>query len=82
MPKITIYSTSTCPYCRAEKKYLDSRGVKYEDIVLDQHPEAVQTSVDTCKSNAVPCTHIVGDDGNSVEIVGFDQPKLDAALGL
>ncbi len=82
MTKVTIYSTTTCPYCRAEKAYLKSKGVEFTDVVLDEHPEEVQTSIDTCGSMAVPCTHITKDDGSTVNITGFDQPKLDAALGL
>ncbi|HSX15109.1 MAG TPA: glutaredoxin domain-containing protein [Candidatus Saccharimonadales bacterium] len=82
MPKVKIYTTTTCPYCRAEKKYLTSKGIKFEDIVLDQQPEEIQTSVDTCGSNGVPCTHITKDDGSEINILGFDQPKIDEALGL
>lgn len=80
--KVTIYSTTTCPYCRAEKKYLKERNVEFEDISLDEKPEAIQTSVDTCGSNGVPCTHIVKDDGSQENILGFDKDRLDAALGL
>lgn len=82
MPKVTIYSTTTCPYCIAEKKYLKSKGIEFEDILLDEQPEAIQTSIDTCGSRGVPCTHITQDDGSMISILGFDQPKIDAALGL
>jgi hypothetical protein len=30
----------------------------------------------------VPCTHIVKDDGTEVNIMGFDKPKINEALGL
>ena len=82
MATVTIYSTSTCPYCIAEKKYLKSKNIEFEDILLDEQPEAIQTSIDTCGSRGVPCTHITKDDGTMVSILGFDQPKIDAALGL
>lgn len=82
MPKVTIYTTSTCPYCHAEKAYLKEKGIDFEDVVLDQHPEAVQTSVDTCGSQGVPCTHITKDDGSEERILGFDKARIDAALGL
>lgn len=82
MAKVTIYSTSTCPYCRAEKAYLKEKGVQFTDIVLDEHPEEQQASVDTCGSQGVPCTHIVKDDDSEEQILGFDRPKIDAALGL
>lgn len=82
MPKVKIYSTSTCPYCKMEKEYLKSKNIEFEDVLLDQHPEEVQTSVDTCGSMGVPCTHITKDDGTEVNIMGFDKPKIDEALGL
>jgi glutaredoxin 3 len=82
MPKVKIYSTTTCPYCIAEKNYLKSKNIAFEEVLLDQQPEEVQTSIDTCGSRGVPCTHIVKDDGTEVSILGFDQPKIDAALGL
>ena len=80
--KVTIYSTTTCPDCRAEKKYLKEKGVEFEDVVLDEQPEAIQTSVDTCGSQGVPCTHIVKGDGSEEKILGFDKDRIDDALGL
>jgi glutaredoxin len=82
MPKVKIFSTTTCPYCIAEKKYLTSKNIAFEEVLLDEQPEEIQTSIDTCGSRGVPCTHITQDDGTEVNILGFDQPKIDAALGL
>lgn len=80
--KVTIYSTTTCPYCKVLKQYLDSKGVKYEEVLLDKQPEALQASLDACGSMGVPCTHVAKDDGSQVNILGFDKAKIDAALGL
>lgn len=82
MPKIKIYSTTTCIYCHALKDYLKSKDVTYEEVLLDQQPEAIQTSIDTCGSMGVPCTHITLDDGTEEKILGFDRPRFDKALGL
>lgn len=82
MSKVKIYTTTTCPYCHAKKDYLKSKNVEFEEVVLDQHPEAIKTAVDTCHSNGVPCTHITKDDGTEVVILGFDKAKLDEAIGL
>ena len=32
MPKIKIFSTTTCVYCRALKDYLKSKNVAYEEV--------------------------------------------------
>jgi len=31
-PRITIYTTSTCPYCVRAKRLLEKKGVAYEEI--------------------------------------------------
>lgn len=82
MPKIKIYSTTTCIYCRALKDYLTSKNVAYEDVLLDKQPEEIQASIDTCGSMGVPCTHITLDNGTEEKILGFDRPKFDQILGL
>jgi glutaredoxin 3 len=82
MPQVKIYSTTTCPYCKMLKSYLQEKGVAYEDVLLDEQPDQIQKSIDTCGSQGVPCTHIIKDDGTEVSIMGFDKPKINEALGL
>ncbi len=38
-PKVVIYTTGFCPYCIWARRLLDAKGVEYEDIRVDQHPE-------------------------------------------
>jgi glutaredoxin 3 len=38
MPRITIYTTRWCGYCVRAKGLLDSRGVAYEEVGLDDDP--------------------------------------------
>lgn len=82
MPKITIYSTKTCAYCKMLKSYLTSKGIKYEEVLLDEHPDRVIESIHVCNSMGVPCTHIKFDDGRDERILGFDRPRIDQVLGL
>ena len=35
MPVVEIYVKTTCPYCWRETHLLDSKGVDYEEIVID-----------------------------------------------
>jgi glutaredoxin len=66
-----------------EKDYLKSKGVEFEDVVLDKQPERIAEFMEICKSRGVPCTHIVKDDGTKIDpILGFDKAKIDSALGL
>ena len=79
--QIKIYSTKTCVYCKMVKEYLKSKGLDYEEILLDEHPEEIQASLDSCGSMGVPCTHIKLEDGREESILGFDKTRLDQLLG-
>ena len=35
MPVVEIYSKTSCSYCWQAKRLLDSKGVAYEEIVID-----------------------------------------------
>lgn len=65
-----------------EKAYLKSKGVEFEEILLDEQPDQVAKLIDTCGSMGVPCTHIIKEDGSEERILGFDKNRLDAVLGL
>lgn len=80
--KVTVYSTTTCPYCKLLKEYLRNRQIEFEDILLDAQPEKIQAYLDKCGNRGVPCTHVKGDDGVETTILGFDKVRIDQALGL
>ena len=39
MAEILMYSTAWCPYCVRARRLLDTKGVTYTDIRLDEFPE-------------------------------------------
>lgn len=39
---LMLISTSSCPYCKQTREYLESRGIKYQDYVTDKSPRAEQ----------------------------------------
>ncbi len=82
MTKVTIYTTATCSYCKMEKEYLDSKGIKYENIFVDQDPKAAEDMVKISGQMGVPFTVITKDDGTLETILGFDRARIDAALGM
>lgn len=82
MTKITVYSTTTCPYCKMLKNYLAEKQIAYDEVVLDQQPEKMQAFIDTCGSMGVPCSHITKDNGTTVVVLGFDKAKINEALGI
>lgn len=38
MPKITIYTTSICPYCMMAKRLLNKKGAKFDEIDVGGKP--------------------------------------------
>ncbi|ELY2738747.1 glutaredoxin-like protein NrdH [Cronobacter dublinensis] len=41
--RITIYTRNDCVQCHATKRALESRGIAFDTINLDEHPEAIDT---------------------------------------
>ena len=80
MKKITIYSTTTCPYCVMLKRWLDDKAIPYTNYMVDQNPIAAQNMISLSGQTGVPFSTIEGDDGHVEKILGFDRPKFEAAL--
>lgn len=80
-PKITIYSTATCGFCKMLKSYLQSKSITYEEKHADQDPALAQELMEKSGQLGVPFT-IIEHDGKEESIIGFDRPKIDAALGI
>ncbi|EOV8836508.1 glutaredoxin-like protein NrdH [Cronobacter dublinensis] len=41
--RITIYTRNDCVQCHATKRALESRGIAFDTINLDEQPEAIDT---------------------------------------
>ncbi len=82
MPKVKIYTTATCGFCRAEKAYLSDKGVEYEEVRIDDDTRTAEEMVNLSGQMGVPFTVIEQEDGHKLGVLGFDQPKLSQALGL
>ncbi len=79
---VTIYSTTTCPYCKMLKSYLDEKGVKYTEKLVDQDESAREEMTSISGGFlGVPYT-VIEKDGKKEKIVGFDKGKVNEILGL
>jgi glutaredoxin 3 len=54
MPRIRVYSTRWCGYCVRAKSLLESRGIEYEEISLDDDPAFRQKLFDLTGAWTVP----------------------------
>lgn len=75
MPNVTIYSTPTCPYCKMAKTYLGEKGITFGDIDVSTDATKAEEMIQKSGQLGVP----VIDIGGQI-IVGFDRPRIDAAL--
>ena len=85
MPKVVIYCTDMCPYCTLARSLLDKKGVRYEEIRIDEQPERRAEMESRANGRtSVPQIFI-----NDVHVGGFDDlaeldvdDELDPMLGL
>lgn len=76
MSKVTIYTSNTCPHCKAAKNYLNENKVDFEEKNVDEDRSAIDYLVEK-GHRGVPVINIDGED-----IVGFNKDLVEEKLGL
>ncbi|MBT3336800.1 MAG: NrdH-redoxin [Anaerolineae bacterium] len=76
-PRVIMFSTPTCSYCRKAKQYFRSKQIPFREVDVSRDQAAARDMVRRSGQQGVPQIHI----GSKV-IVGFDRPKIDRLLGL
>ncbi len=81
MPKrVTIFTTNTCGYCQMVKKYLGAKGITYDEVNLDQHPDRQQEALKLSGALTVPVTLVTKADDSQEVIVGYNLARLAPAV--
>lgn len=75
--KITVYSTTTCPFCIRAKQFLKDNNIAFEEIDVAENHEKAQQMIKKSGQMGVPVIEIDGEI-----IVGFDKDKIKEALGI
>jgi len=73
---ITVYTTPTCVFCKAVKEWLKDKKKDFKEVDLTTNHEAAQWVYNNTGQLAVPVTRF---DDDTV-VIGFDRPRLEAAL--
>lgn len=76
MPKIDIYTTPTCGYCKMAKEYFSSLGLEYTEHNVFEDEKAREEMITKSGQMGVPVIFIDGGE----PIIGFDKPKIDEAF--
>ncbi len=64
------------------KTWLESKSIDFTNYTIDKNPIAAQYMVSLSGQRGVPYTTIEYEDGKVEQILGFDKPKLEAALSV
>ncbi len=73
METITMYTAAWCGDCRAAKRYLADKGIPFNEIDIEVHPEAVKTIVAARGKRVLPTLEYKGKfiDGNHFNVEQF-----------
>lgn len=62
------------------KKWLAAKGMSYEEVNLDDHPERAQEAYDLSGQLAVPITVVTKQDDTKQIIIGYNLAQLAPAV--
>ncbi len=81
MVKVSMYTLSTCPWCRRTKKFFTDRNIPFEytdyDLADKKEQEKILKEMSKYSGSAFPFVKI---DGKSV--IGYNPEKYSELLGL
>lgn len=75
MNKVTVYTTTRCPYCVMLKNFLSDQNIPFQEVNVESKPEMMQKLVRTTGQLGVPQTEV-----NGKWIVGFDPNSIIVEL--
>ena len=77
---ITIFTTNTCAYCPMVKRFLDSKGLNYDVVNLEEQPHRQEEVLKISGSLTVPITVVTKTDDSQQVVVGYNLAQLAPAI--
>lgn len=71
MNDITIYTTSTCPFCVMTKKFFSDNQIPFKEVNLEEQPEKMDYVLSKTGQMGVPQTEVNGE-----WVIGFDPNSI------
>jgi len=75
VPRIIVFSTPSCGWCRKVKSYLRDKGFKFRDVDISRDQKAAMDVQRRTGSTSVPVILI-----NNRPIIGFNKAEIDKLL--
>jgi len=76
-PRVIVFSTPTCTFCNAAKRYFREHHIKFKDVDVSKDRAAARDMARRTGQMGVPVIDIGGR-----LIVGFDKPKINKYLNI
>jgi len=73
--KVTVYSTSWCPWCKKVKEFLKENKIKFINKDVEKSKKYADEMVKKSRQKGIPVTII-----NGKVIVGFEEDKMRKEL--
>ncbi len=61
IPTLTVYGAPWCPHCKRVKKFLAAHRTRYENVDIDEHPEAIERLKELQGGGQIIPTVVYGD---------------------
>lgn len=74
---ITVYGAEWCGFCHMVRRYLDDKKIEFNYVDVDKDPARAMEAIEKSGQRGIPVVDIDGEI-----IIGFDRPRIDAALNL
>lgn len=76
-PKVIMFTTPTCSFCNAAKRYFREKSIKFTEVDVSRDMSAARDLQRMTGQTGVPVILI-----NNRPIVGFDRPKINQMLNI
>jgi glutaredoxin 3 len=76
-PKVIVFTTPTCSYCNAAKRYFRERNIRFTEVDVSRDQSAARDMMQKTGQMGVPVILI-----NGRPVVGFDRARIDQMLSI
>lgn len=77
MPKVIMYTTPTCGYCKLAKDFFNQHNVEFQEKDVTVDLEAREYMIQKSGQLGVPVIEV-----DDTMVLGFDKGKLSQLLGI
>jgi len=76
-PRVLVFTTPTCSWCRTVKQYLKSHHIHFKEIDVSRDPQAARDIQRRTGQQGVPVVLV-----NNRPVVGFNKSELNRLLDI